>query len=436
MTLTLDAPLQFSSRQLEVINLHQHPHDMVLIVGPVRSGKTMAETFSLCEYMANHFSAHTALVATMSRNIWSGPIKTYVMMWAKYSGHKVRWTQDFFECTSVLGGVNKFVRVAANNSSAIDRIQGDNIACVLATEVTKMPKELLLEFSQRTALTTGAKMLYDTNPEGEQHWFLLDYIQKAEEMNALHVQFTPKDNPIMTPEAWSKLKRKFPRGSHLYARRILGQWKDATDLIWRVAEYRSKQPLPDGPCRRLDVAIDTAHSSVTHALLIGEFADRYHVIDEWRHDGESDDQVALLISTQVEEIYKRFAPWEQHFGKRIERWCVDPSSGHFRAQLLDIARRSRWPGTLYGTVNDVLEGINAVSWMLSQQMLTIDSQRCSELRREISNYKWDPEWQAKGVDKPIKIDDHGCDAMRYWVVMNSIHQTSKLSAPVMVQRAA
>jgi phage terminase large subunit len=40
---------------------------------------------------------------------------------------------------------------------------------------------------------------------------------------------------------------------------------------------------------------------------------------------------------------------------------------------------------------------------------------CSNLIREIEGYVWDPKKAARGIDEPLKENDHAVDALRYAV---------------------
>ena len=62
--------------------------------------------------------------------------------------------------------------------------------------------------------------------------------------------------------------------------------------------------------------------------------------------------------------------------------------------------------------NSVLDGIRTVASMLGAKKLKISTE-CSNLIDEMHGYMWDSKAQAIGVDKPIKQNDHACDALRY-----------------------
>jgi phage terminase large subunit len=64
--------------------------------------------------------------------------------------------------------------------------------------------------------------------------------------------------------------------------------------------------------------------------------------------------------------------------------------------------------------NDVLPGIMKISSLIAQNRLRIHSS-CKGLIAEMESYAWDEKSVSSGVEKPLKIRDHGPDALRYYV---------------------
>jgi phage terminase large subunit len=87
---------------------------------------------------------------------------------------------------------------------------------------------------------------------------------------------------------------------------------------------------------------------------------------------------------------------------------VDPSAKSFRVQL----HRDGQASTLAD--NDVVDGIRDVASLFATGRLLVHS-GCKELIKEIPGYAWDPDASEKGEDKPLKIADHGVDALRYGI---------------------
>jgi hypothetical protein len=56
-----------------------------------------------------------------------------------------------------------------------------------------------------------------------------------------------------------------------------------------------------------------------------------------------------------------------------------------------------------------------VSSLLSADRLRIH-ESCTGLIGEMSGYVWDPKAAERGIEQPLKVDDHGPDAERYGVM--------------------
>jgi phage terminase large subunit len=88
---------------------------------------------------------------------------------------------------------------------------------------------------------------------------------------------------------------------------------------------------------------------------------------------------------------------------------VDPSASSYIEQL----HRDGVTGVTAAD-NSVLDGIRTVSSLFSTgDLLVHESAR--GLIDELPGYSWDDAAAEKGEDKPIKENDHSCDALRYGV---------------------
>jgi hypothetical protein len=96
---------------------------------------------------------------------------------------------------------------------------------------------------------------------------------------------------------------------------------------------------------------------------------------------------------------------------------VDPSALSFRTEL-----RNR--GIVQTeAVNKVLDGIRLVSNLMGKGKLKVH-RSCQYLLDEIDGYSWDDRAALLGEDKPIKVNDHGADALRY-----AVNTTQRLWRP-------
>jgi phage terminase large subunit len=90
------------------------------------------------------------------------------------------------------------------------------------------------------------------------------------------------------------------------------------------------------------------------------------------------------------------------------RIVLDPSAASLSVEL---SSRGLW---VVDADNDVSDGIRKVSSVMAKGLLGVNRE-CSELIRELPAYMWDPDALKVGKEKPIKSNDHGCDALRYGI---------------------
>ena len=62
--------------------------------------------------------------------------------------------------------------------------------------------------------------------------------------------------------------------------------------------------------------------------------------------------------------------------------------------------------------NDVSIGIQRVQKLLTYLVMSV-SEKQENLIREMGTYEYDPKSIEAGKEKPMKVDDHCCDAWRY-----------------------
>ena len=87
---------------------------------------------------------------------------------------------------------------------------------------------------------------------------------------------------------------------------------------------------------------------------------------------------------------------------------------------------------IVGANNQVIEGIETVRVALQldngDPKVVIDKDRCPNLIRELQTYVWEKSKGGKFVrnaaPRPLKRDDHSCDALRYLLHTNS-HAAAK-----------
>ena len=90
----------------------------------------------------------------------------------------------------------------------------------------------------------------------------------------------------------------------------------------------------------------------------------------------------------------------------VRELYVDPAAASLKIEL----RNRNVP--VIDAKNDVLPGIKTVGKFVHGKNLVI-SRNCPTLIEQMQTYSWDPKAADRGIDEPLKKDDHACDALRY-----------------------
>jgi PBSX family phage terminase large subunit len=105
---------------------------------------------------------------------------------------------------------------------------------------------------------------------------------------------------------------------------------------------------------------------------------------------------------------------------QFETYLIDPSTGAGKKNDPEtIGNRYRQMGIpVVGANNDVQGGIDKVTQYFKLNKIKI-TQSCESLRRELVNYQWEQPSASRmdlnAPEKPLKKDDHSCDALRYMI---------------------
>lgn len=88
---------------------------------------------------------------------------------------------------------------------------------------------------------------------------------------------------------------------------------------------------------------------------------------------------------------------------------VDPSAASFKAEL-----KKRGFHQVRDAVNEVISGIRLVATFLGTGRFFID-RSCKDTIKEFFSYIWNEKAQDRGVDEPVKQNDHAMDRNRYYI---------------------
>ena len=92
-----------------------------------------------------------------------------------------------------------------------------------------MPESFVNQALARCSVK-GSKYWFNCNPEGPNHWFKINWIDKAKEKGIIYLHFTMDDNLSLSEEVKERYKQMFI--GVFYQRFILGLWVLAEGIIY------------------------------------------------------------------------------------------------------------------------------------------------------------------------------------------------------------
>lgn len=302
--------------------------------------------------------------------------------------------------TAVLFGQRVYC-LGADNEKHVDRLRGQSVKYCYGDEVVTWSESV---FAMLQSRLDKPYSLFDgtCNPEGPNHWFK----QRLDKAGAdwYIQQYTIDDNPFLGKRVKERMKKDF-EGTVYYDRYILGRWAQAEGMIY--PGYSSALETPFAPPRWRDVfiSIDYGTQNAFAALLWGKSEGVWHIFREYRYSGR-DTQAQKTDEDYVRDMERFVSESLLEDQQRGVMTIIDPSAASFIAAL----RRSRLAFRVRKADNDVLDGIRDVAVCMQRGDVRIFD-NLPELRKEFDGYVWDD----KADDKPIKVNDHLMDALRYGV---------------------
>lgn len=376
--------------------------------GAIRSGKTIASLLAFL--IAISTAPTTGLIVIVGRSLQTiernvlDPLQTIELF-----GPLARQVQHTRGATTatILGRTVHLIGAA--DARAEGRLRGLTAALAYVDEATLIPEGFWNQLLGRLSVP-GARLFATTNPDGPGHWLKKRFIDRGHELDLRSWHFTLDDNPSLAPAYVASLKQEYV--GLWYRRFIDGAWVQAEGAVYDMWQPDTMvvDVLPQMQ-RLLGVGIDYGTVNAFSALLLGLGVDgRLYVVSEYRHDS----RVSRRQLTDA-QYSQGLRDWLADREGQPEWLFIDPSAASFMTQL--------WADGVPGVAraqNDVLDGIRSVGVALGSGRLLVH-RSCRGLIDELPGYSWDDSAAARGEDKPLKVDDHSVDALRY-VLHSTAHE--------------
>jgi PBSX family phage terminase large subunit len=392
--------------------------------GSVRSSKTICSLLAWLQYTRTGPAGNLVMVGRTERTLKRNIIDPLVEMLGPKRCRYVAGEGEVW----ILG--RRIYVAGANDERAQEKIRGLTLAGAYVDEVSIVPESFWSMLLTRCSID-GARIFGTSNPDSKNHWLMRDFLSKAstwlrhdgtihtnpDGMDLHRFSFRLADNPTLSAAYIAALEREF---SGLWHKRFIqGLWVVAEGAIYDMwdEDRHLVGALPVDAGGRTDadhwiLAIEYGTVNPFAALLIGVGGDdRLYVAGEYRHDSKATRRqlTDAEYSTELRRWLIAEMGGREDAPNRLEGIYVDPSAASFQAQL----HRDGWQG-VRGADNAVADGIRDVASLLGTDRLRIHD-TCTGLREELPGYSWDPKAALKGEERPLKIDDHSVDALRYGV---------------------
>lgn len=399
-----------SDAQAHVARFAERDVKHTVVYGPWRSGKSAVCIRAFLLWAWTRPSGCIYGMFAKSQAQLDTVIRTETEAFLADTGIKANLRTRPWEMQTSDGGTSQIlVAVFGQGDGSATRLQGLTLMGSYADEATNMQESLRQMIVSRLS-PKGARGVWTLNPDDEAHPFKRFFIDKiaSGDVSGEVLKLGTMDNPSLGQDYYDELAAMLPF-EWQRKRYIEGEWSSASGLVYP----RAALAHPEGRVRDvpepftpgvLTAGVDWASKSVTHAVLAAWYQDAAWIVDEWRWDAQEFGQ--LDEDEQASRIAAQFLEWGS-----VRWWSVDQTSGgliHALAQLVE--------GDVYPSSLPVSEGVNRVGRMFASDKLWI-TPRCVGLIEELRGYRWpdaDPGKARPATVKPVKQNDHGIDALRYW----------------------
>ena len=309
-----------------------------------------------------------------------------------------------------------------------DSLQGKGVVKIIGDEFADHKPDTLRTYLEPVTADTNGVIVLISTPDGPLNHFTAtydDWTEQAVTDPKYHtLMATSWENPELSRDWLESYRETCERtGSmDIYLQEIMAQIVARSGSI-----YKQFEPMKDGqpwhvghypyvPGVPVEFGLDWGYDHPFVALF-GQVidGDRLRIFAEISQRGLSPVDQRNKVMSKLDDI-AAFDPDAENIYEIMGALYADPS-GAASKKLFRDAGFNVWepPSKLRTQINSVNDGIVEVRKLLSRPDipgLEIDIS-CVNLIKGIQNYVWSDKAQ---LEKPVKINDDECDALRYFVM--------------------
>ena len=294
----------------------------------------------------------------------------------------------------------KILLEGANDARSESKIRGLTLQGAYCDELTNLPQDFFAMLLSRLRLPQ-AKLIATTNPDSPSHWLKTDYIDRQEQLDFLDMRFLIDDNTTLPADYVENLKLEYT--GVFYERFINGFWVLAEGLIYPM--YREALcKVPKRYAEKYILSIDYGTQNAFAGVLWGLYGGIWIAVDCYYYSGRERgiQKTDSEYGHDLDSFLEKNLPPDYPKIKTI----VDPSAASFIALL----RKGRYYKVISAD-NAVLDGIRETATAMQLGKIKI-CENLTPIIKEFEGYVWD---DSEAEDRPVKVNDHAMDAIRYFV---------------------
>lgn len=294
--------------------------------------------------------------------------------------------------------------LGAEKVSQVAKIQGSSIKYCYGDEIAKWHPEV---FAMLQSRLDKAYSCFDgsCNPEYPGHW-LKSFINTPE-IDAYIQKYTLFDNPYLPEEFVNNLCKEYA-GTVYYNRYINGEWTLAEGLIFPMYQDAIAD-APEGHAEQYGISVDYGTRNAFAAILWGKWGDAWYAVKEYYYSGR-DEQESKTDGEYADDMERWLAAYFAEINAAVPpsiRTIIDPSA----ASYITLLHKKYQQFRVVPADNAVADGIRETAECMKRGRIKI-SPAMVNWRKEVEGYIWD---DTASEDKPVKVNDHLMDSMRYFV---------------------
>lgn len=319
----------FSKKQLKVLTWWMpdspvHDKDGIICDGSVRAGKTIVMSFSFAIWAMENFVYQNFIMAGKTIGAFRRNVLVLLKIVLRLRGYNVqdKRADNLLIIRSRRTGVkNYFYIFGGRDERSQDLVQGITAAGAFFDEVALMPESFVNQAIARCSVD-GSKLWFNCNPEGPYHWFKVEFLDKLEEKNLIHIHFTMDDNPALSEATKERYKRMF--AGVFFKRYILGLWVAAEGIIYILFADNPENFIVDDvpePIHYATIGVDFGGSKSAHSFTLTGFTRGFKqvvILDEFYHNNVTQGR---LSPAQVEEKFVDFVKRAKQKYRLYEAYC-------------------------------------------------------------------------------------------------------------------